>query len=89
MIESNKVKGYIIKFVFLQAIFKSQMAALKSFVNKINSNYTGQCYEFGTRKIEEFERTWPASFLGTLHKINVYHQCNGGILSEASQKSTS
>ena len=45
------------------------MAAFKSFVNKIVINITGQCYRIRNQKrMEELERTWSASFHGTLHK---------------------
>ena len=44
------------------------MAAVKSIVNEINMNHTGQiAIQFGTQNME-LERTWPASFRGTFHK---------------------
>ena len=42
-VEGNKLKGYIFKFVWLQGICKSKMAAVKSFINKIDMNLAGQC----------------------------------------------
>ena len=42
--EGNKVKGYIFKFVWLQGIGKSKMAASESFINTIYMNNAGQCY---------------------------------------------
>ena len=35
-IEGDKLKGYIFKFVWLQDICKSKMAAFKSFINTID-----------------------------------------------------
>ena len=34
---------YIFKFVWLQGICESKMAAFKSFINKIDMNLAGQC----------------------------------------------
>ena len=59
--EGNKVKVCIFKFECLQAICKSKLAAFKYYVNKKlhKSHWTGAT-EFGTKKMEEFERTWSA-----------------------------
>ena len=42
--EGNKVKIYIFKYVWLQAICKSTMAVFKSLVNTIFIYHPGQCY---------------------------------------------
>ena len=43
-VEGNKLKGNIFKFVWLQDICKTKMAAFKSFINKMYINLAGQCY---------------------------------------------
>ena len=44
LFEGNKAKGYIFKFLWLQGICKSKMAAFKYLINKIDMNHAGQCY---------------------------------------------
>ena len=47
---SNKVKGYIFKFVWLQGICKSKMAGFKYVINKIDMKHAGQCYLIRNRE---------------------------------------
>ena len=52
----------------LQCLCLSEETLYKPLVPyKIVTNHTGRATEFGTKKMEEFERTWPASFHRTLH----------------------
>ena len=44
LFEYSNVKEYIFKFVRLQAICKSKLAAFKCFVNKIIINHTGSVF---------------------------------------------
>ena len=65
--EDNKVKGYIFKFVWLQSICKSKMAAFKYFSNKIDMNHAGQCYLIRNRE-GGIGANMAIYFHGTLHK---------------------
>ncbi len=49
-VEGNKLKGYIFKFVWLQGICKSKMAAFKYLINTIDINNTGQRYLIRNRE---------------------------------------
>ena len=44
------MKGYIFKFVWLQGICKSKMAAFKYFINKIDMNHVGHGYIIQNRE---------------------------------------
>ena len=65
--------SHIFKFVWLQAIYQSKMAAFKYFVNEIVIHHTGQCYRI--RKQENGEiRNERGQLLYTEHFTNVYLQ---------------
>ena len=55
------------EFVLLQATFKTEMAAVKSIVNKINMNHTRQCYRIRNQE-EEIGANMASYFRGTSHK---------------------
>ena len=53
--------------------FKSEMAAIKYFINKIDMNHPGQCYLIRNQE-GGIGANMPASFHGTLHKCNTVNE---------------